>query len=81
MPARQILIVDDEAAITTALQTLLTQAGYDVAIARAGSDAVTQSASTSYDLIILDIMLPDIDGYEVWREATVTTDLGRRSDG
>ena len=67
MPPRHILIVDDEAAITTALQTLLTQAGYDVAIAHAGSDAVTLSASTSYDLIILDIMLPDIDGYEVCR--------------
>jgi DNA-binding response OmpR family regulator len=67
MQTRHILIVDDEAAITAALRTLLTHAGYDVAIAHAGSDAVTQSASTPYDLIILDIMLPDIDGYEVCR--------------
>lgn len=66
MCAQRILIVDDEEAIASALDTLLTRSGYHVAVARSGADALAQfSAST--DLIILDIMLPDMDGYEVCR--------------
>ncbi|MGH2593299.1 MAG: response regulator transcription factor [Anaerolineae bacterium] len=64
MGARRILIVDDEEAIAAALHTLLTQAGYDVAIARAGLEALALISSKT-DLVILDIMLPDMDGYEV----------------
>lgn len=71
---RNILIVDDEKAITSALCTLLTQTGYEVAIAPSGSEALTQLSSTPYDLIILDIMLPDIDGYEVCRRVRQSSD-------
>lgn len=74
MPSRHILIVDDEEAITTALRTLLTHAGYEIAIAPSGSEALTQLAATLYDLIILDIMLPDIDGYEVCRRVRQSPD-------
>lgn len=67
MHSRHILLVDDEEAITRALHALLAQAGYAITIAHSGSEALTRLSSDSHDLIILDIMLPDIDGYEVCR--------------
>lgn len=63
---RRILIVDDEPAVTHALHTLLTQAGYEVAVAHSGPQAL-QSLTPPPDLIILDVMLPEMDGYEVCR--------------
>lgn len=65
--ARRILIVDDEEAITSALHTLLTQANYEVIIARSGPEALALLSSSRSDLVILDIMLPEMDGYEVCR--------------
>ncbi|HLF24817.1 MAG TPA: response regulator transcription factor [Anaerolineae bacterium] len=65
--ARRIVIVDDEEVITRALDILLTQASYEVAIARSGPEALALLSSSRSDLVILDIMLPEMDGYEVCR--------------
>ena len=62
---KEILIVDDEPAVVVALQFLMEQQGYNVLIAKRGEDALDQIYKYKPDLVILDIMLPGIDGYEV----------------
>lgn len=66
MPAR-ILVVDDEPPIINMLAYNLKQANYDVLIARDGEEALQQARQEQPDLIILDIMLPKMDGLDVCR--------------
>lgn len=61
----QILIVEDEHNIVLPLQFSLEQKGYAVAVARSGEEALAMIPGYRPDLILLDIMLPGIDGYEV----------------
>ena len=62
-----ILIVDDEAAMLDSMRYFLEQEGYRVIAAETGAAAVETAAGQHPDLVILDIMLPDIDGLEVAR--------------
>ena len=62
---KKILIVDDDRSITTMLQGLLSAAGYTVLVAYDGLDAMVQVKSHLPDLIILDVMMPEINGYDV----------------
>ena len=62
---RKILIVDDEPNIIVPLQFLMEQNGYDVLIAQSGEEAIESIQQYLPDLILLDIMLPGIDGFEV----------------
>jgi two-component system OmpR family response regulator len=62
-----ILVVDDEPAITDLLATALRYMGYRVSTAASGHAALDTAASTAPDLVVLDVMLPDIDGFEVCR--------------
>jgi DNA-binding response OmpR family regulator len=66
MPAR-ILVVDDEPPIVNMLAYNLKQANYEVLIARDGEEALQLARREQPDLIILDIMLPKLDGLEVCR--------------
>ena len=61
----KILIVDDEPNIIISLEFLMQQAGYELAIARDGEQALTQMATFHPDLVLLDVMLPLRDGFEV----------------
>lgn len=63
----RVLIVDDEPNIVLSLQFLLSREGYDVDIARDGEAALALAARLPPDLVVLDLMLPGIDGYEVCR--------------
>ncbi|MDO4891522.1 MAG: response regulator, partial [Coriobacteriaceae bacterium] len=63
----RILLVDDEESITDFVGYALRKEGFVVDIAANGLEAFEQSANTAYDLFILDIMLPGIDGYELCR--------------
>ena len=63
-----ILIVDDEPNIVMSLEFLMRKNGYQVGIARNGTEALAAIGQTSYDLVLLDIMMPDVDGYQVCRE-------------
>jgi DNA-binding response OmpR family regulator len=65
--AAKILIVDDEAPIIDLLSYNLKQANYDVIIARDGEQAIQQARREQPDLIILDLMLPHVDGLDVCR--------------
>jgi DNA-binding response OmpR family regulator len=62
---KEILIVDDEPSIVVPIQFLMEQQGYNVLIAENGEDALDAIYKYKPDLILLDIMLPRIDGYEV----------------
>ena len=65
-PAR-ILVVDDEPAITDLLGTALRYMGLEVSTAATGFGALEAASKFSPDLVILDVMLPDLDGFEVCR--------------
>ena len=62
-----ILIVDDEKAITDLVGIYLRNEGYQVTLAYTGADAARAILSQEFDLAVLDIMLPDIDGFELLR--------------
>jgi len=63
--AKEILIVDDEPNVVVPIQFLMEQLGYRVMIAERGEDALDLIYQYKPDLVLLDIMLPGIDGYEV----------------
>ncbi|MEJ7798546.1 MAG: response regulator, partial [Solirubrobacteraceae bacterium] len=65
--APRILLVDDEHAIQTLLSYPLRKDGYEVVQATDGGAALARFAEGSYDLVVLDLMLPKLDGLEVCR--------------
>jgi len=67
MPDSKILIVEDDPALGEVLEYNFTQAGFDVELARNGRDALRMAKERVPDLVVLDIMLPEIDGLEVCR--------------
>lgn len=68
----KILIVDDESAARTALETLLRREGFEVRDASSGESALVECASFRPDLILLDIMMPGLSGFEVCRRIKAT---------
>lgn len=64
---KKILIVDDESNIVISIEFLVKQAGYELEIARNGEEALEKVASFQPDLILLDVMMPKINGFEVCR--------------
>ncbi len=62
-----ILIVDDEPLGRDTLEALLVREGYDLAFAASGVEALAQVGALKPDLILLDVMMPDMDGFEVCR--------------
>ena len=65
---RTILVVEDEAAIAEAVARRLRSEGFEVAVASDGPQAVEHCARLEPDLVVLDLMLPGLDGLEVCRE-------------
>jgi two-component system response regulator ResD len=65
--AQKILIIEDEEGIVHLLNLYLKDAGYDVVVARDGADGLALHAREHPNLVILDIMLPALDGFEVCR--------------
>ena len=63
-PAR-VLIVDDEPNILLSLQFLMKKAGYDVRTAKDGEQALAEVAREKPDIILLDVMMPKLDGFSV----------------
>ncbi len=62
---KRILVVEDNAEVAKLLELILRRSGYDVRIAEDGVDALAQFRAFSPHLVLLDIMLPLMDGYEV----------------
>ena len=67
MPGQRILIVEDEEAIVEVVSQALRRHGYETASAADGDDALEKVFSLRPDLVILDLMLPKMDGWEVCR--------------
>jgi len=65
---KRILVVEDEPAIAFGLQLDLKSEGYDVEIESDGESALQRARKEAFDLILLDVMLPGKDGFEVCRE-------------
>lgn len=63
--SKTVLVVDDEPNIVLSLEFLMTQAGFNVRIARDGNEALEAVAEEKPDLILLDLMIPGRDGYDV----------------
>ena len=63
----RVLVVDDEENITYLLHTALTHFGYEVSVAATGRAALRQVATFAPDIVLLDVMLPDLDGFEIVR--------------
>src|SRR2546428_5221206 len=67
-PAAQVLIVDDERDLVRLLEFNLQQAGFETAVAYGGEEALQKTRQRVPDLVVLDLMLPDISGTEVCRQ-------------
>ena len=68
MPRKKILLVDDSNTALMMERTLLSKSAYDVVVARDGREAVRQAVDEAPDLIILDVVMPNMDGFEACRE-------------
>jgi CheY-like chemotaxis protein len=60
-----ILVVDDDADIRTLIRTVLETSGHDVTLAASGREALNKLKRRQYELVVLDIMMPAMSGYEV----------------
>jgi two-component system OmpR family response regulator len=66
----RILVVDDEPNISDLVATVLRYEGFEVRVADSGRKALTAARTFAPDLVVLDVMLPDLDGFEVHRRLT-----------
>lgn len=62
---RTVLVVDDDISIRNLARTVLERAGYEVTTARDGCEAVALLAVSDYDVVLLDVMMPKLDGLGV----------------
>jgi DNA-binding response OmpR family regulator len=73
--AYKILVVDDDPYILMSLEFLMKKNGYDVMVARNGTEALELVDKQTPDLVLLDIMMPDVDGYEICKYIKKTVAL------
>ena len=71
-PAQRILVVDDEPSITDLVAAVLRYEGFQVEVAATGHKALAVATSFRPHLVVLDVMLPDLDGFEVQRRLTAS---------
>jgi len=75
MSAGKILVVDDEASVRNLVKSYLVNEGYDLIEADNGADALKLARTDHPDLIVLDLMLPEVDGLEVCRILRAETEI------
>jgi two-component system response regulator RegX3 len=71
----KILIIEDEASFSEALSFLLQKEGYSINIADNGKDGLEQFKSQDFDLVLLDLMIPELSGIEVCRAIRSTSQV------
>ena len=69
----RVLVVDDDKAIRSLVATVLSKRGYSIEIARNGEEALAAIADCKFEVIILDLMMPKVDGFEVIEHLARTT--------
>lgn len=75
MSAYKVLVVDDDPYILMSLEFLMKKSGYEVLIARNGTEALEHINTHQPHLILLDIMMPDVDGYQICTYVKSSTTL------
>jgi two-component system sensor histidine kinase/response regulator len=73
--AKRILVVDDDENILSLERTILEQKGFDVTTAGGGAEALRLLGATTFDLVLLDVMMPEVDGFTVCRKIKEDTRL------
>lgn len=71
MPSERILVVDDDAAILGFIAAVLKRERYEVDTANGGRDALSKIELTQYDVVVLDLMMPEVSGFEVLKRLHV----------
>lgn len=74
-PKRRILVADDEPAITLLVAEMLGYAGFDVVQAQGGAEALMLARAERPDVILLDVMMPDLDGRDACRVIKMDLEL------
>ena len=74
MPAK-ILVADDEPNIVKLLRLYLREEGYEIVVARNGREALERFRTETPDLVLLDLMMPDMDGWEVYQQMKADPEL------
>ena len=74
MPQEKILVVDDEEDILELIRFNLSRDGYDISCANTGETALKALKTQPVDLIVLDLMLPEVNGWEVCRRLRAGTE-------
>ncbi len=75
IPGTRVLVIDDEPEITDIVEAFLSEAGYAVASENSPTNAVTKVNEFKPDIILLDIMMPGIDGYDVCQQIKQQPDM------
>ena len=70
MPAKKILVVDDTAAHLQQMKEIVSEAGYQVITATSGREAVEKTRAEKPNMVFMDIVMDDLDGYGACREIT-----------
>ena len=72
---KRVLIVDDEENIAISVEYLMRREGFDVSVAKDGEDGLAMIRSTKPDLVLLDVMMPKMDGFQVCGEVRADKEL------
>src|ERR1700744_4261203 len=72
--ADHILLVEDDTRLAQMLSEYLSQAGFRITVAPLGAVALERLSAAAYDAVILDLMLPDMDGLDLCRQLRTTTE-------
>lgn len=75
MDGTRILVVDDEPMVAEVVERYLQREGFAVTVAREGREALRLATTDSHDLVVLDLMLPGIDGLEICRQLRRTSEV------
>ena len=65
---KTVLIVDDEKIVLEVLQRILTRLGYNAVVTDSGENALKRFVKESFDLVLMDVLMPERDGFEIARE-------------
>jgi CheY-like chemotaxis protein len=69
---RKVLVVDDEDTIRMLVKKVLERSGFEVAVARDGCEAIERLAADDFDVVLLDVMMPKLDGFGVVQQMQST---------